>query len=138
MTIQQLPLNPEASEIVDKINEIIDVATVGENFRVTDVSSSGGVLHLDLTQGNYFTTTLSENITDITFTNPSNSAFGFSLMLLVTQDSGTPRTVNWPYNFRWSGDQGVISTELGAIDLISLSTLSSGDFWDITLSNKRS
>lgn len=104
---------------------------------VTAVTSSAGVLNLDLSLGNYFTITLTENITSITFSNLPGSGKGASIMIRITQDS-TPRTVAWPASFKWEGGAaGSVSSGSGVIDLLAISTLSNGTAWDATLSKGR-
>ena len=103
---------------------------------VTAVSSSAGVLNIDLSLGDYFTVALTENITSITFSNLPGSGFGRAIFIRVTQDS-TPRTVAWPASFRWDGTAPAVSTASGAVDLLSLVSLDNGTKWDATLSKGR-
>ena len=62
------------------------------NEKVQAVSSSSGVLAIDVLSGNVVTTTLTENITDIDFTNVPASG-SCAITWIVTQDSSSSFTV---------------------------------------------
>ena len=62
------------------------------NEKVQAVSSSSGVLSIDVLSGNVVTTTLTENITDIDFTNVPASG-SCAITWIVTQDASTAYTV---------------------------------------------
>ena len=98
------------------------------------VTSSSGVLAIDLDSGNTGTITLTENITDIDFTNvPTNGVSSFTLQ--ITQDS-TDRTVainavtvNGGGNVtaKTAGGAGfTMSTGSGAIDLVTFLFVDAG------------
>ena len=98
------------------------------------VTSSSGVLAIDLDSGNTGTITLTENITDIDFTNvPTNGVSTFTLQ--ITQDS-TPRTVainavtvngGGDVTAKTAGGAGfTMSTGSGAIDLVTFLFLDAG------------
>jgi len=62
------------------------------NEKVQAVSSSSGVLTIDVLSGNVVTTTLTENITDIDFTNVPASGT-CAITWIVTQDASSAYTV---------------------------------------------
>lgn len=62
------------------------------NEKVQAVSSASGVLTIDVLSGNVVTTTLTENITDIDFTNVPASGT-CAITWIVTQDASTAYTV---------------------------------------------
>jgi hypothetical protein len=62
------------------------------NEKVQAVSSLSGVLSIDVLSGNVVTTTLTENITDIDFTNVP-TAGTCAITWIVTQDSSSSYTV---------------------------------------------
>ena len=62
------------------------------NEKVQAVSSSSGVLAIDVLSGNTVTTTLTENITDIDFTNVPTSGT-CAITWIITQDSSSSYTV---------------------------------------------
>jgi hypothetical protein len=101
---------------------------------LTAVTSTSGVVNLNCSLGDYFTITLTENISSLTFSNLPASGHAQSIMLRITQDS-TPRTFAWPASFRWAG--GVvpaISTGSGAIDVLAMTTFNQGTTHNATLS----
>ena len=98
------------------------------------VTSSSGVIAIDMNNGNTGSITLTENITDIDFTNvPTNGVSTFTLQ--ITQDS-TARTVainavtvNGGGNVtaKTAGGGGyTVSTGSGAIDLVTFLFLDAG------------
>ena len=98
------------------------------------VTSSSGVLAIDLDSGNTGTITLTENITDIDFTNvPTNGVSSFTLQ--ITQDS-TDRTVainavtvngGGDVTAKTAGGAGfTMSTGSGAIDLVTFLFVDAG------------
>ena len=66
----------------------------GENYVVTVGNGSSGVLAVDVLSGNVVTTTLTENITDIDFTNvPASGSCAITwICLLYTSPSPRDRT----------------------------------------------
>lgn len=104
-----------------------------ERNTVTAVTSSSGVLNLDYSLGDYFTVTLSENVTSLTFSNLPGSGKGATLALRITQDS-TPRTFAWPAAFKFAGGTPpAISSGSGAVDLLIMSTFNNGTTWQVDL-----
>jgi len=98
------------------------------------VTSSSGVLAIDLDSGNTGTITLTENITDIDFTNvPTNGVSTFTLQ--ITQDT-TDRTVainavtvngGGDVTAKTAGGAGfTMSTGSGAIDLVTFLFVDAG------------
>jgi len=111
-------------------------AIVLKDYAETDVAvtSSSGVISIDLANGNTGSITLSENITDIDFTNvPTNGVSTFTLQ--ITQDS-TARTVainavtvngGGDVTAKTAGGGGyTVSTGSGAIDLVTFLFLDAG------------
>ena len=98
------------------------------------VTSSSGVISIDLDSGNTGTITLTENITDIDFTNvPTNGVSSFTLQ--ITQDT-TDRTVainavtvngGDDVTAKTAGGAGfTMSTGSGAIDLVTFLFVDAG------------
>jgi hypothetical protein len=82
-------------------------------------SSTGGVLTLDMVDSNVFTSTLTENVTTLTLSNPAQ---GQTVNILFTQDATGSRTMAWPASFKWpGGTAGVLSTNASAVDLLVIS-----------------
>jgi len=111
-------------------------AIILKDYAETDVAvtSSSGVVSIDLANGNTGSITLTENITDIDFTNvPTNGVSTFTLQ--ITQDS-TARTVainavtvngGGDVTAKTAGGGGyTVSTGSGAIDLVTFLFLDAG------------
>ena len=79
-------------------------------------SSTGGVLTLDMTESNVFTSTLTENVATLTLNNPAQ---GQTVNIVFTQDATGLRTMAWPGSFKWpGGTASVLSTNSNAVDLL--------------------
>jgi len=99
-----------------------------------NLGTTGATMTIDCTKGNVFYTTLTSatNVTTVTVNNPQD---GQTINIFVTQPgSGTVATMvgtwaKWP-----GGVAGVLSTTLGAVDLIVATYRSSTGFWYATLS----
>lgn len=104
----------------------------GPRNAVTAVTSSSGTLTLDYESGDYFTVTLSENVTTLTLSNLPGSGKGATLALRITQDS-TAHTFAWPASFKWSGAAPAVSTGSGAVDLLIITSFNSGTSWQANL-----
>lgn len=83
-------------------------------------NSSSGALDLDLADGNFFSVTLTENITSITFSNiPASNITPITIEF--TQDGTGGWTVaGWPAAVKWPGNtQPTITDTAGAVDVVS-------------------
>lgn len=121
----------------------VQVSGSGQNWTVTGdnvdepvtaLSSSSGELTLSCSSGDYFTTTLTEDVTTFTISNAPSAGFAQTIMLRITQDPVTPRTVAWPASFVWAGGTpGVVTAVAGAVDLLAATTFDQGTTWFTTL-----
>jgi len=95
------------------------------------VSSSSGTVVLDLTTGNSFVTTLTENITTVTLSNPPATGIYGQLVWKIIQDgAGGAHTVTFPASVLWpSGTAPTITVTNDAIDEITLRTIDAGTQW---------
>ena len=103
---------------VFNVNPTIDGANFTGHAQTAPVpgSSTGGVLTLDMTESNVFTSTLTENVTTLTLNNPAQ---GQTVNILFTQDATGSRTMAWPASFKWpGGTASVLSTNSNAVDLL--------------------
>lgn len=131
------PRNVALMYVIKAFDAVVN--TIEPNYNkapVTVTTSLGGVLNFDLSLSNYFTVTLSENVTSITFTNLPGAGFGTTLMIRITQ-GGLPYTVAWPAAFRWEGMAPSVSTSGAAVDILALSTFDNGAIWDASFSKGR-
>jgi len=105
------------------------------NEKVQAVSSSSGVLSIDILNGNVVTTTLTENITDIDFTNVPASGT-CAITWIVTQDASSAYTVainaitiNGGGNVtaKTAGGSGfTMSSTLNGVDVVNIIFVNSG------------
>ena len=115
-----------------------DSHTILRTFSETNnaVTQSGGILTLDLSTGQNFEVTLSQNISEIRLTNPPTTASAMSFTVKFTQPSGTFYTVDIddvrvsPFNvtndrvkLKWPGGVvPVVSQAVNAVDIYSFKT----------------
>lgn len=100
---------------------------------VTALSIASGVVNIDCSAGDYFTLTLTANVTSITFSNLPGSGKAATKWVEIVQGAG-PYTVAWPASFKWAGGSaGVVSTANGAVDELAITTLNNGTAWKATL-----
>ncbi len=97
------------------------------------ISSSSGTLTIDLTTGNSFITTLTENITTLTISNPPASGNEGLFTLRVIQDgAGGAYTITQPASVITAGGASiVISTGNDARDKLVYSTIDAGTIWEV-------
>ena len=105
------------------------------NEKVQAVSSSSGVLAIDVLSGNVVTTTLTENITDIDFTNVP-AAGNCAITLVITQDSSSSFTVainaitvngGGDLTAKTAGGEGyTMTTTVDKTDVVSLLFINAG------------
>ena len=103
---------------VFNVNPTIDGANFTGHAQTAPVagSSTGGVLTLDMTESNVFTSTLTENVATLTLNNPAQ---GQTVNMLLTQDATGSRLMTWPASFKWpGGTASVLSTNSNAVDLL--------------------
>lgn len=94
------------------------------------VSSSSNVLTIDITSGNHAYTTLTENVTTLTISNPTATGFVCPMLLFVTQDGTGGRTITWPSSFKWAaGSAPTVTSTASATDIFSAFTRDGGTTW---------
>lgn len=90
---------------------------------------SSGVLTLDLSQGNCFDVSLTEDITAITITNVQAGHHAFTLY--TTQDATGGRTIDFTGMHAAGGTAPTISSDASAKDGFTLTTRDSGAVWEV-------
>jgi hypothetical protein len=103
-----------------------------EDYGITSTSpsSSSGAITLDLSAGNSFQTTLTENITSITLSNPPASGTYGECIWKITQGASA-YTVTFPAAVLWpdGGTAPTISTTNGDVDIVVMRTWDAGTTW---------
>jgi hypothetical protein len=96
----------------------------------TTPAIAGGGVTLDLESGNVFEVTLTEDVTDLAFTNPPVAGKAGSLTLILRQDAAGGRAVAWPGVVRWSGGlPPTVSGAADAVDIYAFVTRDGGATW---------
>ncbi len=95
------------------------------------VSSSSNVVVLDLSTGNSFVTTLTENITTVTLSNPpATGTYGQLVWKIIQDGAGGAHTVSFPSSVLWPGGTApTITVSNDAIDEVTLRTIDAGTEW---------
>lgn len=109
------------------VSEELKAKSYNETYSA--ISSSSGTLTIDCESANVFQTTLTENVTTLTLSNPPASGTSYALTLKIVQDS-TTRTFSWPASVNWAdGTAPTLSTGSGAVDIFTLYTTDGGTNW---------
>lgn len=128
-TISAIQTFTAALQISD--NEIRRALLLDYAIVHNSISSVSGVLTIDLSTGNSFVTTLTENITTVSISNPpATGNYGQFVIKIIQDASGGAFTVTWPTSVKWPGGTApTITTSNGAIDEITLHTINAGTEW---------
>lgn len=123
-----IPYDPTASglsatDVQSAIDEVAVGGGGGSRNAVTALSISSGVVTIDYLLGDYFTLSLTANVTSIVFTNLPATGVGASLTIGITQDATGGRTVALPSSFKATGgsDTAVQSAANARTRLVLLS-----------------
>lgn len=124
-------------DVVAVLSDGVNVVRLSNSIpSVPSLSSAAGVLTVDLSLSDYYTITLTENITSIVFTNALGGTKPSTKMFEITQGT-TPYTVTWPVSFLWEGAAPVVSDTANAIDILAITSFNGGTTWHGTLSKGR-
>ncbi len=96
------------------VHGIADTSKVALN--TTQSLSDGANISWDVSLGGYATVTLGGNRT---LDNPTNMVAGASYAIKLTQDGSGGRTLAYGSAYKWSGGAPVLSTAIGAVDIIT-------------------
>lgn len=97
---------------------------------VTALSISSGVVNIDCSLGDYFTLSLTANVTSITFSNLPASGKGASIAVQIRQDGTGSRTVTLPSSFKATGGSDTaVQSAANAYTLLTLTTFDQGTRW---------
>ena len=102
-----------------------------KDFGITHTAPAAtSTVTFDLSTGNSFVTTLTENTT-VTLSNPpATGTFGQCTVKIIQDGGGGAYTVTWPASVLWPGGTApVISTGNDAVDVVTLFTIDGGTTW---------
>ena len=92
-------------------------------------ANSGTTYTIDLTEGNVFNITLTDNCT-FTFANPPTSGTAGSFTLILTQDGTGSRTATWPGAVRWpSAVVPSLYSTAASVNIFTFLTINGGTLW---------
>jgi len=95
--------------------------------KINFVGNTGAAATINLDNGSFVTATLTDNCT-FTFSNPSNGAVSFTLVL--TNDATPSRTITWPASVKWPNATVPVRTEAAnKTDVYTFFTYDSGSIW---------
>ncbi len=132
-------LDNTGSEINDALTKVVDGElasldgdgqtledTTFQNYAETCVtpSSSSGALDLDLEEGNVFSVELTEDVTDLTFSNPPVSGLAGSCTLIATTGG---YSITWPDSVLWA--DGTAPDQSTTVDIYTFITVDGGATW---------
>lgn len=97
---------------------------------VTALSISSGVVNIDCSLGDFFTLSLTANVTSITFSNLPAAGKGASIAVQIRQDGTGSRTVSLPSSFKATGGSDTsVQSAANAYTLLTLTTFDQGTRW---------
>jgi hypothetical protein len=116
----------------DRINmddKVLEQPVLKDYGETVVTANSGTSYTIDLTAGNVFNITLTDNCA-FTFANPPTSGTAGSFTLILTQDATGSRTVTWPGAVSWLG--GVtpsLFTTSDSVNIFTFLTINGGTLW---------
>ena len=112
---------------IDMADQILTRPTLKDFAEATTAPAiSVGALTLDMTTGNVFAVTLTENVTTLTLSNPPTSGRAGTITLILTQDGTGGRTVTWPGTVT---TPPVIDLDASVSTIAALLTVDGGVTW---------
>jgi hypothetical protein len=101
---------------------------------VNALSISSNAITINCANGDYFTLSMTANVTSVTVSNAPASGKAQTVMVEIKQDATGSRTISWPASFKWtSGTAGVLSTGANKVDVLAITTFDQGTTWRATL-----
>lgn len=106
----------------------------GARNAVTALAIASGAVNIDCSLGDYFTLSLTANVTSITFSNLPGSGKGAALVIRVQQDGTGGRTVALPASFKpISGSDTAVQSAASAYTMLVITTLDNGTRWEYSM-----
>ncbi|MEO5364531.1 MAG: tail fiber domain-containing protein [Magnetococcus sp. DMHC-8] len=100
--------------------------------KVNGASSASGAITLDLALGGVFTTTLTENITSVTLSNPPAAGICGTVTWIVTQHASVAKTIALPTGGSWATGVAPDFASLSGIYLLTFKTTDAGSHWVVS------
>lgn len=116
------------------VQDIANKASVSLRNTVTALSIASGVVTIDYALGDYFTLSLTANVTSITFSNLPGSGKGASIAIRLRQDATGSRTVTLPASFKAiTGSDTSVQSAANAYTVLHIETFDNGTRWEYTM-----
>jgi len=98
------------------------------------LSIASGVVAIDCSLGDYFTLSLTANVTSITFSNLPASGVGRTIMIRLRQDATGGRTVALPSSFKAiTGTDTSVQSAANAYTILAITTFDQGTRWEYSM-----
>ncbi|MBF0440162.1 MAG: hypothetical protein HQL93_13725, partial [Magnetococcales bacterium] len=94
--------------------------------------SSSGAITLNMALGRVFTTTLTENITSVTLSNPPASGICGTVTWIVTQHASSAKTIALPTGGVWATGTAPDFSTLNAVYVLIFKTVNAGSSWVVS------
>lgn len=101
---------------------------------VSVLTISAGVVNINCALGDFFTLSLTANVTSITFSNLPAAGKGVSLSVRIRQDGTGSRTVALPANFKATGGSDTaVQSAANAYTLLVITSFDQGTRWEYAM-----
>lgn len=101
---------------------------------VNTLTISTGVVNIDCSLGDYFTLSLTANVTSITFSNLPATGKAQSIMIRMQQDATGGRTVALPSSFKAiSGSDTTVQSPANAYTILAITSFDQGTRWEYSM-----
>lgn len=113
----------------------VDIGGSGsDRTSVNALSISSGVVNIDCSLGDFFTLSLTANVTSITFSNLPVSGKAAALAIRLRQDGTGGRTVALPSSFKAiSGSDTSVQSSANSYTVLHLETFDQGTRWEYSM-----
>lgn len=128
-------LDVEIDDLVDADSALdLRVAELETGTDVTALSIASGVCNLDCALGDYFTLSLTENVTSFTFSNLPAAGKAATKTIRIRQDATGGRTFAKPGSFKAVGGSDTdVQAAANAYTLLTLTSYDQGTRWEYVM-----
>lgn len=101
---------------------------------VTALTISSGTVNVNCALGDFFTLSLTANVTSLTFSNLPAAGRAVSLAIRIRQDATGGRTLALPASFKGvTGTDTTVQSAANAWTLLTITTFDQGTRWEYTM-----
>lgn len=129
-----IPCTQGTGDVKTTSGAIAALATTGQLNPVTALSISSGVVNINCAIGDYFTLSLTANVTSITFSNLPASGYAKTIMIRMQQDVTGGRTMAFPSSFKAiNGSDTTIQSAASAWTIFAATSFDQGTRWEYSM-----